>query len=128
MYEGEVPGLAVALIRDGEMVWTEEFGVANTITRKPVRPETTFEVASNSKVVTSYTALRLVEKGELSLDEPVSDYLSEPWLPLSEYADQITLRHLASHSPGLTDNLTPVDKGIASEPRSDFPSIVAWLD
>jgi CubicO group peptidase (beta-lactamase class C family) len=66
MREGDVPGLAIALIRDGEVVWTEGFGVANTITREPVRPETAFEVASNSKVVTAYTALRLVEEGKLS--------------------------------------------------------------
>jgi CubicO group peptidase (beta-lactamase class C family) len=120
MREGDVPGLAIALIRDGEVVWTEGFGVANTITREPVRPETAFEVASNSKVVTAYTALRLVEEGKLSLDEPVSAYLSEAWLPPSEYADQITLRHLASHSSGLTDNILPVDKSIAFEPGSDF--------
>lgn len=120
MRDGHVPGLSIALIRDGQVVWVQGFGVANTITREPVTPETVFEVASNSKVVTAYTALRLVEQGRLSLDEPVSDYLSEPWLPPSEYGDQITLRHLASHSSGLTDNILPVDKSIAFQPGSDF--------
>lgn len=120
MRKGDIPGLAIALIHDGEMVWTKGFGVANTVTGQPVTPETVFEAASHSKVVAAYTAIRLVEQGELSLNEPLTAYLSEPWLPPSEYGDQITLRHLASHSSGLTDNLLPVDKSIAFEPGSDF--------
>ena len=80
-----------------------------------------FEVASIRKVVTAYTALCLVERGELSLDDPLNAYLTEPWLPPSDYADSITLRHLASHSSGLSDGvIPPVDKSIAFEPGSDF--------
>ncbi len=101
MQENNIPGVAIALIRDGEIVWTEGFGVANAITRKPVTPETPFEVASNSKVVTAYIALRLVDQGSLSLDEPLNAYLPEPWLPPSEYRDTISLRHVLSHSAGL---------------------------
>jgi CubicO group peptidase (beta-lactamase class C family) len=115
-----IPGVAIALIRDGEVVWADGFGVANTITGEPVTADTVFEVASNSKVATAYTALRLVEQGLLALDEPVDTYLSEPWLPPSEYREQITLRHLASHSSGLTDNLLPLDKSIIFKPGSDF--------
>jgi CubicO group peptidase (beta-lactamase class C family) len=115
-----VPGLAIALIRNGEVVWADGFGVANTITGAPVTANTVFEVASNSKVVTAYTALRLVEQGLLSLDEPVVTYLSEPWLPPSEYGEQITLRHLASHSSGLSDSQLLLDKSILFKPGSDF--------
>jgi CubicO group peptidase (beta-lactamase class C family) len=115
-----IPGVAIALIRDGEVVWADDFGVANTITGEPVTADTVFEVASNSKVVTAYTALRLVDQGLLSLDEPVDTYLSEAWLPPSAYREQITLRYLASHSSGLTDNLIPLDKSIVFKPGSDF--------
>ena len=101
MHENDIPGVAIALIQDGEVVWTEGFGVANTLTRQPVSAETLFEVASNSKVVTAYVALRLVDQGLLSLDEPLNAYLPEPWLPPSEYRDAITLRHVLSHSSGL---------------------------
>jgi CubicO group peptidase (beta-lactamase class C family) len=101
MREWNIPGVGIALIRDGKVVWTEGFGVANTLTRQPVTPETLFEVASNSKVVTAYIALRLVDQGVLSLDEPLNSYLPEPWLPPSEYRDAITLRHVLSHSSGL---------------------------
>lgn len=106
MSEQEIPGVTIALIRDGEIVWQEGFGVANTITRKPITPDTIFEVASNSKVVAAYIALRLVDEGLLSLDEPLNAYLMEPWLPPSEFRDSITLRHVISHSSGLGHSTT----------------------
>jgi CubicO group peptidase (beta-lactamase class C family) len=99
--EENVPGLSIALIHDGRVAWTEGFGVANTITGQPVTPDMAFEVASNSKVVTAYIALRLVDQGLLSLDEPLNTYLTEPWLPASEYRDAITLRQVLSHTSGL---------------------------
>jgi CubicO group peptidase (beta-lactamase class C family) len=101
MSQKHIPGTSVALIRDGKVIWTEGFGVTNTITRSRVTPETLFEAASNSKVVTAYIALRLVDQGLLSLDEPLNSYLSEPWLPPSSYRDTITLRHVLSHTSGL---------------------------
>jgi len=101
MGEQRIPGLAIALIRNGEIAWQEGFGVANVITRRPVTADTLFEVASNGKVLTAYIALRLVDQGVLSLDAPLNSYLSEPWLPASEYRDAITLRHVLSHSSGL---------------------------
>ena len=104
--EKDIPGVGIALIRDGEVVWTEGFGVANALTRQPITQETLFEVASNSKVVTAYIALRLVDQGLLSLDESLNAYLPEPWLPPSEYRDAITLRHILSHSSGLGHGTT----------------------
>ncbi len=121
MREAGVPGLAIVLIRGKQLAWSRGFGLANTITGRAVTPETVFEAASISKVVTTYTALRLVEQERLALDEPLGAYLSEPWLPPSDSADAITLRHLASHSSGLTENVFPtIDKSIAFAPGSDF--------
>jgi len=101
MREERVPGVSIALIHDGRVAWTEAFGVANTITGRPASPDMAFSFASNSKVVTAYTALRLVDRGVLALDEPLNAYLAEPWLPDSEVRDAITLRHVLSHSSGL---------------------------
>ncbi|UCE50050.1 MAG: beta-lactamase family protein [Phycisphaerales bacterium] len=106
MREQDIPGVGIALVWDGDVVWTEGFGIANVLTRQPITPETLFEVASNSKVVTAYIALRLVDQGLLSLDEPLNAYLPEPWLRPSEYRDAITLRHVLSHSSGLGHNTT----------------------
>lgn len=101
MQQQNIPGTAIALIQHGRVVWTRGFGVMNTITNEPVTAETLFEVASNSKLITAYIALRLVDQGVLALDEPLNKYLSKPWLPPSKYRDTITLRHVLSHSSGL---------------------------
>ena len=120
MHEAGIPGLAIALIRDNKIVWTDGFGVTNRLTDNPVSSNTVFEVASISKVVTAYIALRLIEQGKLSLDKPVKTYLKKTWLPPSGYDDKITLRHLLSHSSGLGDDLLFMDKNIAFEPGSGF--------
>lgn len=120
MKEADVAGLAIALIRNNQVVWTEGFGVANHWTDKPVSSKTAFEVASISKVVTAYVALRLVETGKLSLDEPVHTYLKKAWLPHTTLGDKITLRHLLSHSSGLGDDPLFKNKSIMFEPGTNF--------
>jgi CubicO group peptidase (beta-lactamase class C family) len=120
MKAAKVPGLSIALIQEGEILWVEGFGVTNSLTGKPVAGDTVFEAASISKAITAYAALGLVERGVLSLDEPVHHYLSKPWLPPSAYAEQITLRHLLSHTSGLTNQVNPVDKSIVYPPGERF--------
>jgi CubicO group peptidase (beta-lactamase class C family) len=119
MQDKNIPGVAIALIRDGEVAWTRGFGVTNTITHKPATSETLFEVASNSKVVTAYIALQLVDQGLLSLDEPLDTYLTESWLPASEYRDVVTLRHVLSHSSGLGANLF-LNRDVQFSPGSHY--------
>jgi len=104
MRQENIPGVAIAMIHDGKVVWTKGFGVMNIITAKPMTSESVFEVASNGKVVSAYIALRLVDQGILSLDKPLNDYLPQPWLPSSQYRNVVTLRHVLSHSSGLGHN------------------------
>ncbi len=120
MDEADVPGIAIALIRDHQIVWTDGFGVANHFSDRPLSPEAVFEVASISKTITAYIALRRVEQGKLSPDEPVHHYLTKKWLSSSERADKITLRHLLSHSSGLGDDLFFKNKNVTFEPGSEF--------
>jgi CubicO group peptidase (beta-lactamase class C family) len=120
MQAAKVPGLSIALIQEGRIVWVEGFGVTNSLTGKPVAGDTVFEAASISKAIAAYAALGLVERGVLSLDEPVHHYLSQPWLPPSAYADQITLRHLLSHTSGLTNDVNPVNTSIVYPPGERF--------
>lgn len=101
MKNENIPGVQIALIQDGIITWTEGFGVKNTITRKPVTSNTLFEVASLSKVVTAYIALKLIDEGEISLAKPLHNYLSKEWLPPSAYRDSIKLNHVLSHSSGI---------------------------
>ena len=120
MQATKVPGLSITLIQEGKIVWSGGFGVSNTLTGSQVTEDTVFEVASISKVITAYATLVLVERGVLSLDEPVHAYLSRPWLPPSNYADRITLRHLLTHTSGLTNKVNPVDKSIIFAPGERY--------
>jgi CubicO group peptidase (beta-lactamase class C family) len=96
-----IPGVSIALVNDNNIVWAEGFGFVNSITKKRVSTNTLFEVASISKVVTAYIALRLVDEGKLSLDKPLLSYLSKEWMPHSVYEDSIKLKNALSHSSGL---------------------------
>jgi CubicO group peptidase (beta-lactamase class C family) len=62
MHEQNIPGVSITLVRDGTIAWSKGYGVANTITREGVTEHTLFEVASNSKVVAAYIALRLADQ------------------------------------------------------------------
>src|ERR1700680_179106 len=70
--ESDVPGLTIALIRDGRLVWSGAFGLANADTKKRVTPNTVFEAASLSKPVFAYAVLKLVDEGKLILDTPLN--------------------------------------------------------
>jgi CubicO group peptidase (beta-lactamase class C family) len=119
VFARRTPGAAIALIRDGEIAWTRGYGLANAWTKRRVTPETLFEIASNGKVVTAYIALRLVDQGLLSLDQPLNDYLSEPWLPESEHRDAVTLRHVLSHTSGLGASAN-VSRGLLFPPGQHY--------
>jgi CubicO group peptidase (beta-lactamase class C family) len=120
LHDARTPGLSIALIRGGRIVWTSGFGVANRLTREPVTPQTVFAVASIGKVAAAYSALRLVEQDRLSLDDPVADRLSRAWLPASAYGDDITLRQLLSHTSGLTNQVNPLDRIRTAPPGRRF--------
>lgn len=100
MERWHVPGLAIAVLRDGE-VDARGFGVTNRETEQPVTPNTLFQIGSISKVFTATLIMRLVEEGLLDLDTPVASYL--PDLRLADAAAQrsISLRHLLTHTSGL---------------------------
>ena len=75
MEAGDVPGLAIGLLRDDQLIWQHGFGVADAGTRRPVTRETVFQTASLCKPVFAYAVLKLVEAGELDLDRPLTSYL-----------------------------------------------------
>lgn len=103
--EDRIPGMAIALIRDGRVVWEGAFGVTNAIASRPARAETAFPAASLGKVVVAHTALRLVGRGVLGLDEPLDRYLPTPRLTDSADRARITLRQVLTHTSGLSNFL-----------------------
>jgi CubicO group peptidase (beta-lactamase class C family) len=99
----QVPGVAVAIIDNGEVIYAEGFGVRQAGSDRPVTADSVFSSGSVSKVATALLALRQVQTGQLSLDEDIANYL-EIWRPNpeGEFADApLTLRMLMSHTAGL---------------------------
>lgn len=99
MKQGGVPGMSIALIRDGKTVWVHGFGVKDKKAQEPVESDTIFEAASLSKPVFTYGVLKLVDQGKLNLDTPLSTYLPKPYIP-DERVRKITARIVLSHRTG----------------------------
>jgi CubicO group peptidase (beta-lactamase class C family) len=98
-----VPGISVAVIHHGRVAWARGWGVRDTASCAPVTPDTSFQVASISKVVTAVLALRLVEQGKIGLDRNINDALRSWRLPRDPKLapEGVTLRQLLSHTAGL---------------------------
>jgi CubicO group peptidase (beta-lactamase class C family) len=104
MKEANVPGLSVALLLDGELVWQRGFGVKNAQTGEPVTDGTVFEAASLSKPVFAYAVLKLVDSGKFDLDKPLTQYLPGQYdVGDDPRLNQITARHVLSHTPGFAN-------------------------
>lgn len=100
MQQHHVPGLSVALLDAGEIIYSGAFGVRSADTQAPVTQETVFEAASLSKPVFAYAALKLCEAGILELDTPLATYLPEPYITDEPHLDSITMRHVLNHTTG----------------------------
>ncbi len=100
--EHAVPGLAVAVVKGGEIAYAEAFGVRSLARPEPVTPESVFHLASVSKVFVATAIMQLVEQGQVSLTAPVVEYL--PYFRLADetYRD-ITIEQLLSHTSGIPD-------------------------
>ncbi len=101
MAKANVPGLTIAIVQDGRLLWRRGFGVKDRQTNQPVDNDTVFEAASTSKPVFAYAVMKLCERGVMDLDSPLTKYTSERFVPNDPRLDQITARHVLSHTTGL---------------------------
>ncbi len=104
----ELPGVAVGVVADQELVWAQGFGFADIATERPMTPDTKFRMASHSKLFTATAIMQLREQGKLQLDDPVSKYL--PWFQVkSAQPDDppITIEQLLTHGSGLQREAGP---------------------
>ena len=99
-----VPGTAVAIIANGDIVWEKGYGYANLTTETAVTPHTPFHLGSVSKAVMGVAIMHAVEAGLLDLNTAVNDIL--PFSVINPAAPDvpITLRHLVSHTSGIQDS------------------------
>jgi CubicO group peptidase (beta-lactamase class C family) len=99
----KTPGLSVAVIDGGEVVWTRSYGVREAGKPDPVTTETLFQAGSISKPVAAMAALRAADQGRFDLDEDVNRYLRSWRVPANgDWQPRITVRQLLSHTAGTT--------------------------
>ena len=117
-----VPGVSIAVIHDGKLAWAKGYGVT-TAGGAAVTPATLFQAASLSKSVTAVAAMRMVQDGMLSLDQPANGYLAGWKLPPEGGGDAVTVRQLLSHTAGVNVGGFP---GYA--PGTPVPTLLQVLD
>jgi CubicO group peptidase (beta-lactamase class C family) len=120
-----VPGVGIAVIHKGKVVWHRTYGVTDRETGTPVKTDTLFQAGSVSKPVAAFGALKLVQDGKLTLDGNVNDKLKSWTLPDNEFTKKkkVNLTHLLSHTGGLTVHGFP---GYAV--GTSVPNLVQVLD
>ena len=113
--EGDIPGAVALVARNGKIVYYKAFGMADNQTKKALKKDDIFRIASQSKAITSTAVMMLWEEGKFRLDDPISKYIPEFKKPQVltgfQYSDtswsgipatrEITVRHLLTHTSGL---------------------------
>jgi CubicO group peptidase (beta-lactamase class C family) len=105
MANGQVPGAAVGIVKDGELVYAKGFGVTELGSNLPVTPDSIFHMGSVAKTATAVAIMQLVEAGKIDLDAPVTEYLPDFTLA-DPNLGEVTIRRLLSHTAGMPD---PID-------------------
>ena len=103
MQDFSVPGVSIAVIQDGKIVWAKGYGLANADSQRQVDTETLFQAGSISKPIAALSALKLVEEGKLTLDSDVNEHLKQWQLTGPELSTDthVSLRQLLTHTAGL---------------------------
>ena len=94
-----IPGISLAVIKDGQVVLAKGYGLANVEHQVPVKPETVFQSGSVGKQFTAMAVMMLVEEGKVTLEDNISKYFTDApaaW-------QNITVRQLLTHTAGTTD-------------------------
>jgi D-alanyl-D-alanine carboxypeptidase len=97
MQKQRIPGLSLAVIKDGQILHAKGYGFANVEHQVPVKPETIFQSGSVGKQFTATALMILVEEGKINLDDKINKYLKiapERW-------KDVTVRHLLTHTAGM---------------------------
>jgi len=99
MRRQQIPGLLLAVLRNGKIALVKSYGFSNVEHQVPVKPETLFQSGSIAKQFTATAVMILVEEGKLSLDDKISKYFADA----PESWKNITVRHLLTHTSGMGD-------------------------
>lgn len=96
-----VPGFAVVVTKNDEVIYLDTFGFRDRERQLPVTPDTSFYIASATKPFVAMAVMTLVDAGKLRLDDPVVKYLPRFELPDKAVSDAVTIRDLLCHKRGI---------------------------
>lgn len=99
MKQYKIPGLSLAVIQEKRVFWHQSFAIKNYHGRQPVDEQTIFAAASLSKPLFAYAVMKLVERGRLELDTPLTEYTAKPYIK-DNRIKLITARQVLSHTTG----------------------------
>ncbi|MBI5957613.1 MAG: beta-lactamase family protein [Chloroflexi bacterium] len=97
----DIPGAGVALVRNGEVMYVQGYGVRSTATADPVTPDTLFAIGSITKSFTALGVLQLADQGMITLDTPIITYLPGFTLADPGATQQVTVRQVLAQTSGL---------------------------
>jgi len=100
------PGMAVAIVQDGKVIFQKVYGVKSRTTKEPVNENTIFSIGSVSKAFTGIAIMQLVQKGKIGLDDPIKKYIKN--IPAAW--GNITIRQYMTHTSGIPDVKGEKDK------------------
>lgn len=95
----KIPGISLAVIKDGRPAIVKGYGLANIEHNVPVKPETIFQSGSVGKQFTAFAVMLLVDEGKIGIDDKIGKHLGD----VSDAWSNITVRHLLTHTGGMTD-------------------------
>ncbi|MFX1534122.1 MAG: serine hydrolase [Promethearchaeota archaeon] len=111
MQKTQIPGLSIAVVKDGNIIYSNGFGARDLKKQLPATSDTLFGIGSVSKSFTCLAIMQLAEAGKLDIEDPVSKYLD---FNLGKENNTIKIRHLMSHTSGIP-NLGSAETVIARE-------------
>jgi CubicO group peptidase (beta-lactamase class C family) len=119
-----VPGCALGIIKDGELIYARGYGMANLEYDIPNEKQSVFRIASTSKQFTAACIMILVQQGRLELDNTLDQFFPD----FPEYAGKITVRHLLNHTSGIRDYLVLASlKGLSDNDYYTDKDVMEWL-
>lgn len=100
--QSDVPGAALGIIKDGKLIYSKGYGIADLEHDIEITPSSVFYIGSVSKQFVTYSLLLLEEQGKINLDDKIQKYLPD----FPEYETPLTIRHFIHHTSGVRDYLT----------------------
>ncbi|NQX82302.1 MAG: serine hydrolase [Flavobacteriaceae bacterium] len=118
-----IPGISIAVINNGEIVWTKAYGIMDKESKAPVTKQTLFQAVSQP--VSAYGALTLVEQNKVSLNKNINSYLKSWKVADNEFTKEkkVTLKNLLNHSAGINIHAIP---GYSTD--EDVPTLIEVLN